>query len=132
MTRARRFASVAAVLMLVAAGSCQGDEGMKVYKSEQMNEIEVAQVSDAGVLLRLDPMLESAYYLAGAVVTDTAEAVELSLIRCRIGETCPVDIAATTHPGTPDPYALTVPQTGKPIVVVYGDDSRATVWSPAG
>ena len=126
-----KFSRLGALMMMLAAGACQGDEGMSVYKSDQVNLIEVARIEAGGVLLHIDPMLESAWYLAGADLTETETAVELSLIRCRIGQSCKVDLAATTHPGTADPYELTVPQTAKPIVVTYADDTRAEVYTPA-
>lgn len=81
---------------LILAG-CERQD-MNIYKSNQIDALNVRQ-SDNGVEIAVRPMLETAYYLAGAVVTRNGETARLRLVRCGLKKDCAVDAPAVPVAG---------------------------------
>ncbi|MFY0648656.1 hypothetical protein [Sulfitobacter geojensis] len=101
---------------------------MNTYTSENVDSFELAEANDGKLVFSVMPLMETAYYLAGAKLSQTDDAVEVRLVRCGLNETCEVDVLATVAQGSNEPYKIEMPMTDKSIVVVYGDDVRRAVY----
>jgi len=103
---------------------------MDIYTQDQVISATVAEVGDQTVTLAVQTMSETAYFLAGARLRDDGERRNLELIRCRVGKTCVVDLAAMKEPGTPGPALIMVQGSATPIDLVYKDGSKVTLFAP--
>lgn len=125
-----RFANFVVVALLVSGGACQGDQTMNTYSEDQIERIEIVDTSNGEVAIDIQPMLESAHFLAGARIEQAEGRRRLTLVRCAIGSDCDVDAPAIIEAGTPDPYRVTLEGTEMPIDIVFADGTSRNVYEP--
>ena len=103
---------------------------MDIYSQDQIISASVAEVTSDGVTLAVQPMSETAYFLAGANLKDDGARRAIELVRCRVGKTCAVEFQAVLTPGAPGPASIAVRGSDTPIDLIYKDGSRATLFTP--
>lgn len=103
---------------------------MSTYSEDQIEHIELAGIENDKVMLDVQPMMESAHYLAGARIERTGGRRQLSLVRCAVGSECAVDAAATVEAGTADPYRLTLEGTETPVDVIFPNGTTRALYEP--
>lgn len=126
LVRALKTLLLPAVFLLAA---CQEGITMTAYASDQIREIS-AQADGGGLTVLVDPMLESAFYLAGGTRKQADGRRQPTLVRCMVNRTCKVDIEGIYTPGTRDPVRLTLPDASMPVDVVFSDGSTREVFAP--
>lgn len=102
---------------------------MTSYTPDTIRSIEASAESGA-LVISVKPMLESAFYLAGANVSEANGRIELRLVRCRISSNCPVDTKAETTPGGDNPFVMSLDSTDKPVDVVFEAGDKQEIYTP--
>lgn len=103
---------------------------MLEYSSDQVDMIEARRSDDgATVDIQVLPMLETAFFLAGASLSEVDGRRKLMLVRCGLGTDCAVDVVAEITPGTADPYRMVLDGAETPVDVVYAD-KEVEIYTP--
>lgn len=121
--------AIVAVCVTMASG-CQGKTNMSQYTKDKIRSAEARAGEDGKVILEVRPMLESAFFLSGAVLEDDKDRIAVSLVRCRISKECKVDFAAKVTPGGDNPYIMTIDTGNKPLDLVFEGEEDQRVFTP--
>ncbi|MBM7068441.1 hypothetical protein [Actibacterium sp. 188UL27-1] len=103
---------------------------MDIYQKDQLDLVEATMADDGVIRISVMPLMESAHYLAGAMLDSDDGRQRVQLVRCGVSEECAVDVKAEVTQGTPDPYTLTLPDASQPVDLVYADGTSTTIFSP--
>lgn len=98
---------------------------MDVYKSDQINFINIDAIDKKTVRITYSPMLETLYFSPGLNVKEASDMIQLSFIRCPIKEKCKV-----THiiqPNSNGNYIIEVEHNEKPIYMSF-DKERVKLF----
>jgi hypothetical protein len=123
-------ALLAALPFLTACKEVHSMSAM-LYAEDQI-EFVTASVPEgsSGVTVEVKPMMETAFFLAGAKLEETGGRIRLQLVRCNLGRECKVDVPGVYNPGTPDPVKLVLESADKPVDIVFGDGGEREVYAP--
>lgn len=103
---------------------------MNSYSSDQIRIFDLLEATDQTLTFEVRPMLETAWYFAGASVTDQGDTIVLNPVRCKVGKTCDVALVAEFTPGGNAPHVLSMANLGKPVSVRFGDDVTRVLYTP--
>lgn len=119
------FALVLSLLAGVAA--CKDTDEMDIYKQDQITDIS-AQAEGGAVIITVRPLMETAHYLAGAMLEAGDAGRVVRLVRCRLKGACPTDVPAEAQQGMIS--TITVPDDGAPLSVAYDDGATVEIYRP--
>lgn len=123
------FQTIVAVSLL-AGGSCVGENALNSYSSNEIRQLELADSTPETLSIAVRPMLETAFFLAGANVEEVDGQIVLTLVRCKLNNTCDVSAAAEFEPGTNKPHTIRIANPGKPVSVQFDDGVQRVVYTP--
>lgn len=108
----KRIALILVCLLTIT--QCK-EASMQTYTAEQITAIDVTSVDASSVEITYAPILETAYYSPGAVVSESDDGLLIAFVRCPIKGEC-----ETTHDaaiGEGQSYKVVIEHNGKPIVM---------------
>lgn len=90
----------------ILSGCSEAD--MDSYAKDQVDITEVKPADGGGYALTFDVLTESAHFTPGLAVRTEGDRTIIRVVRCGLGETCPVTHAV--DPAAPPPYTVVIPE----------------------
>jgi len=112
---------VQALLLLsffIATSGC-GEKTMGLYKQSDITSIIVQSVDFKNIELSYLPLMETLYYSPGANLVESADTINLEMLRCSINSQCEVTNKARHEDS--GPLVLLVEHKGKAVWMVFKD-----------
>ncbi len=102
-----------------------------MYKKDQIKVIStVVPEGGNGLIIGLQPFMETAFYFAGATVEYRSDQIRVKLIKCRLGSECQIDLQAINNQESPITNYLMIEGVDKKLVLLFEDNEEIEVFSP--